>query len=49
MRIYDTAIFDFGAVPVDWHPDYLFKKKFSSQGERKWFCQNICTSDWNEE
>lgn len=49
MQEYNTVIFDLGAVLIDWHPDYLYKKLISSEDERKWFYQNICSSDWNEE
>lgn len=49
MQVFKTVIFDLGAVLIDWHPDHLFKKLFSSDAERLWFYQHVCTSDWNEE
>lgn len=49
MQVYNTVIFDLGAVLIDWHPDYLYKKLFSTDKERIWFYDHICTSDWNEE
>lgn len=49
MQVYNTVIFDLGAVLIDWHPDYLYKKLFSTDKERIWFYEHICTSDWNEE
>jgi 2-haloacid dehalogenase len=49
MQLYKTVIFDLGAVLIDWNPDYLYKKLFASDDERKWFYQHICTPDWNEE
>lgn len=49
MQVFNTLIFDLGAVLIDWHPDYLYKKLFKSDEERLWFYDNICTSDWNEE
>lgn len=49
MQVYNTVIFDLGAVLIDWHPDYLFKKLFTSEEERLWFYKHVCTSDWNEE
>lgn len=49
MQVYNTVIFDLGAVLIDWHPDYLYKKLFSADKERLWFYEHVCTSDWNEE
>jgi 2-haloacid dehalogenase len=49
MQLYNTVIFDLGAVLIDWNPDYLYKKLFSSTEERLYFYQHICTPDWNEE
>jgi 2-haloacid dehalogenase len=49
MQVYNTVIFDLGAVLIDWNPDYLYKKLFFSDAERKWFYQHVCTSNWNEE
>lgn len=47
--IIKTVIFDLGGVLVDWNPDYVFKTIFDTQEEMKWFYDNICTPDWNEE
>ena len=44
-----TVIFDLGGVLIDWNPDYVFKTIFSSEADMKWFYENICTPDWNEE
>ena len=44
-----TVIFDLGGVLIDWNPDYVFKTIFSDETELKWFYENICTPDWNEE
>lgn len=44
-----TVIFDLGGVLVDWNPDYVFKTIFDNEEEMKWFYDNICTPDWNEE
>jgi len=46
---FNTIIFDLGAVLIDWHPDHLYKKIIPDPGQRKWFYEQICTSDWNEE
>lgn len=45
----NTVIFDLGGVLIDWNPDYVFKTIFENEEEKKWFFDNICTSDWNEE
>lgn len=45
----NTVIFDLGGVLIDWNPDYVFKTIFDKEEEKKWFFDNICTSDWNEE
>jgi len=44
-----TVIFDLGGVLIDWNPDYVYKTIFSNQADMKWFFENICTPDWNEE
>lgn len=44
-----TVIFDLGGVLIDWNPDYVFKTIFEKEEDMKWFYENICTSDWNEE
>ena len=49
MSNINTVVFDLGGVLIDWNPDYVFKKIFSSEEERQWFYKNICTSEWNEE
>ncbi len=49
MNKIDTIVFDLGGVLIDWNPDYVFKKVFSTEEEMKWFYNNICTPDWNEE
>ncbi|MFM9910042.1 MAG: HAD family hydrolase, partial [Chitinophagaceae bacterium] len=49
MTNINTIVFDLGGVLVDWNPDYVFKKIFSTDEEMQWFYKNICTSEWNEE
>ncbi len=49
MSNINTIVFDLGGVLIDWNPDYVFKKIFSSDEELQWFYKNICTSEWNEE
>ncbi|MDX2047035.1 MAG: HAD family phosphatase [Chitinophagaceae bacterium] len=49
MAKINTIIFDLGGVLIDWNPKYVYEKIFSSAEEIKWFFDNICTADWNEE
>lgn len=45
-----NIVFDLGGVLVDWNPDYVYRKIFKDDEQKmKWFYQNICTSEWNEE
>jgi 2-haloacid dehalogenase len=50
MSQINTIIFDLGGVLVDWSPNYVFHETyFETPEKRKFFFDNICTSDWNEE
>jgi 2-haloacid dehalogenase len=49
MKKIDTIVFDLGGVLIDWNPDYVYKSIFPNDEERKWFYENICTPDWNEQ
>ena len=49
MKKFATVVFDLGGVLVDWNPDYVYRTIIQNEDERKWFFDNICTSDWNEE
>lgn len=44
-----TIIYDLGGVLIDWNPMYVYKDYFESAEMEKYFFENICTSDWNEE
>jgi 2-haloacid dehalogenase len=44
-----AIIYDLGAVLIDWNPDYLFRKIFNDEEKKKFFFENICTAEWNEE
>ena len=45
----DTVIFDLGGVLIDWNPSYVFDDTyFETPEKRKFFFDNVCTSDWNE-
>lgn len=46
---FQSIIFDLGGVLIDWNPDYVFDHLFDDPGKKKYFFENICTSDWNEE
>lgn len=46
---FNTIIFDLGGVLIDWNPRYVFNDQyFSSEEDRNYFFENICTHDWNE-
>jgi 2-haloacid dehalogenase len=45
----NTIIFDLGGVLIDWNPDYVFDQLFQDPKEKKYFFENICTSEWNEQ
>ncbi len=45
----DTVIFDLGGVLIDWNPNYVFDQIFDSEERKRYFFENICTSDWNEQ
>jgi 2-haloacid dehalogenase len=49
MATFNTVIFDLGGVLIDWNPDNVYRTIFPSEEDMRWFYQNICTSDWNEE
>ena len=49
MIPYKAIIFDLGNVLIDWNPDYLFRQIITDPVKKKYFFENICTSDWNEE
>jgi 2-haloacid dehalogenase len=49
MKNISSIIFDLGGVLIDWNPDYLFKDVFDNEEDKKFFFENICTPDWNEE
>jgi 2-haloacid dehalogenase len=44
----DAIIFDLGGVLIDWNPLYVFDPMFDNEEKKKYFFENICTSDWNE-
>lgn len=44
-----NIIFDLGGVLIDWSPEYLYKKIIKEDDKRKWFLENVCSFDWNEE
>ncbi|MBS1597083.1 MAG: HAD family phosphatase [Bacteroidetes bacterium] len=49
MNDINTVVFDLGGVLIDWNPDYVYREIIPDEKERKWFYDNICTPDWNEE
>lgn len=50
MKHINTLIFDLGGVLIDWNPAYVYLKVFEGDRRKmKWFFDNICTHDWNEQ
>ena len=45
----NTIVFDLGGVLIDWNPDYVYRNVFPTEEEKRWFFENVCTPDWNEE
>jgi 2-haloacid dehalogenase len=45
----DAIIFDLGGVLIDWNPNYVFDKLFTDPEKKKYFFENVCTPDWNEQ
>ncbi|MEE3034314.1 MAG: HAD family phosphatase [Bacteroidota bacterium] len=49
MTLIKNIIFDLGGVLIDWNPEYVYLKVFNNDRDKmKWFFENICTFDWNE-
>lgn len=44
-----TAVFDLGAVLIDWDPRYLYRSLFADEVEMERFLATVCTPDWNAE
>jgi 2-haloacid dehalogenase len=42
-------VFDIGKVLIHYDPDLPFSRLIPDAAERKWFFDNVCTSDWNIE
>ena len=43
-----NIIFDLGGVIIDWNPEYLYSKEIPDSKERKFFFENVCPMEWNE-
>jgi len=48
MNQVNTVIFDLGGVLIDWNPLYLYKKIFDHEKDMRFFLDNVCTKEWNE-
>lgn len=42
-------VFDIGRVLIHYDPEIPFSRLIPDQEERRWFFENVCTSDWNLE
>ena len=44
-----TAVFDLGAVLIDWNPRYVFRSLFADEAAMEDFLATVCTPAWNAE
>jgi 2-haloacid dehalogenase len=44
-----TAVFDLGAVLIDWNPRYVFRSLFADEAAMEHFLATVCTPEWNAE
>ena len=44
-----NAVFDIGAVLLDWDPRYLYRKIIADPDRMEWFLSEVCTPAWNVE
>src|ERR1700755_1183520 len=44
-----TIIFDLGNVLIEWNPMHVYRNYFDSEEKLKYFFDNVCTADWNEQ
>jgi 2-haloacid dehalogenase len=44
-----TAVFDLGAVLIDWDPRYLYRSLISGEHQMEEFLATVCTAEWNAE
>ncbi|SMH41429.1 HAD family hydrolase [Mesorhizobium australicum] len=42
-------VFDIGKVLIHYDPDLPFSRLIPDEARRRWFFDNVCTSDWNIE
>lgn len=49
MTQIDHIVFDIGKVLIHYDPDLPFSRLIPDDTERRWFFDNVCTSDWNIE
>ena len=49
MTQIDHIVFDIGKVLIHYDPDLPFSRLIPDEAERRWFFDNVCTSDWNIE
>lgn len=44
-----TAVFDLGAVLIDWNPRYVFRSMFADEDAMERFLATVTTPEWNAE
>src|SRR4028118_814421 len=43
-----AIIWDLGNVFINWNPNRLFDQLITDEEKRRYFFDNVCTMDWNE-
>lgn len=46
---FTTAVFDLGAVLIDWDPRHMYRTLFSDEEAMEGFLATVCTPEWNAE
>lgn len=44
-----AVVFDLGGVLIDWNPEYLYRKIFTTEEQMRDFLSSVCTLEWNEQ
>jgi 2-haloacid dehalogenase len=44
-----TAVFDLGAVLIEWDPRHLYRSLFADEAAMEEFLATVCTPEWNAE
>ena len=45
--VIEAVIFDFGNVLIGWDPEHLYRHLIPDAADRRFFLEQVCTSEWN--